>query len=94
MVKKRAIGGKERRKKVRYVRRQDGSCGWRTAQERFTVRAWAGETIGDIAVSEAGSWAFLLGKRMGDMKGGHFRREISASESTISYVPGQGRFAG
>jgi len=93
-AKKRATGGSACAKNDRYVRRQLGSCGCSTAHERFAVRGCAGAVIGAMAVSERGRSDFLFGDRIGEMKGGQFCREISASESTISYVLGHGSVAG
>lgn len=62
-------GGKDRSQKVRKVRLQDGSEGWRVAQEREVIRGWAPEARGAMAATEAGMASSLCGKRVGDMKG-------------------------
>lgn len=57
------------------------------------MAGWAGEVIGEIAVRLLGrvSWE---GKRMGDVKAGHFNLEIWAKLSAMSKVPGHGRSLG
>ena len=61
-------GGKERSQKVRKVREQEGSEGWRVAQEREAMRGWAPEVMGAMAVREDGRMSSLVGKRVGEMK--------------------------
>ncbi len=89
---------------------QEGSEGWRVAQERAVWEGWAGEVMGARGVRVAGRVVGARGKRMGDMKGlgsvsrwiwvekggtyGHLRRDISARLSTIVFVLGQGRELG
>lgn len=68
MAKKRAKRGKVRIQYVRYVRRQDGSLGWRVAHERELIRGWAAEVIGEREVRVAGR-VWRSGKRMGEMNG-------------------------
>lgn len=69
------------------VRTHEGSLGWRTAQESCLIAGWAGSVIGAMAKSEEGK-VFVFGKRMGEMKAGHFSREIEAKLSTMSKVLG------
>ncbi len=66
-VKNLARAGKTVRVWVRNVRVQDGSCGWRRAQEREVMDGWAAEVMGAMAV-RAGGRVGLVGKRMGEMK--------------------------
>lgn len=68
IAKKRAKRGKARIQYVIYVRRQDGSEGWRRAHEREFIKGCAAEVIGDIDVRADGR-VWELGKRIGDMKG-------------------------
>lgn len=57
------------------------------------MAGWAGEVMGEIVRTEAGRvWAF--GKRIGEMKGGHLSRDISARLSTMEKVEGQARWEG
>jgi hypothetical protein len=67
MRRRRVMGGKERSQKVRKVRVQEGSEGWRVAQEREVMSGWAPEVMGAIAVREAGRVSSLSGKRVGEM---------------------------
>lgn len=59
--------GKTVRMWVRKVRVQEGSCGWRRAQDREVMDGWAAEVMGAMAVRAAGRVG-LVGKRMGEMK--------------------------
>ena len=61
-------GGKERSQKVRKVREQDGSEGWRVAQERDVISGWAPEVTGEMAERAAGRMSSLAGKRVGETK--------------------------
>ncbi len=45
--------------------------------------------IGESAVREAGRVVWARGKRIGEMKGGQLRRDISARLSTMVFVLGQ-----
>lgn len=82
-VKKRATFGKAWIQYCRYVRKQEGSWGWRRAHESDLMAGCAGEVMGDMAARllESVSW---FGKRMGDTKGGQRCLEIPASPSTMS----------
>ena len=71
------------------MRRQEGSCGWRRAQERDLMAGCAEEVMGEMEPRRLGRVS-VSGKRMGEMKGGHLWREISARLSTMSKVPGHG----
>jgi hypothetical protein len=62
--------GKARRKNVIYVLRQEVSCGWRRAQERFLMAGWAEEVIGFIDRTVLGR-VTVVGKRMGEMNALH-----------------------
>jgi len=57
------------------------------------MRGWAWDVRGAIGARVAGR-VEVVGKRVGDMKGGQFRRAISAKESTTWVVVGQGRERG
>jgi hypothetical protein len=92
-VKKRATPGKERRKYLRYVRVQLGSVGWSTAQLVCLISGWAEAVRGLIFESDGGRVS-LPGKRIGEMKAGHFSLLKPASASTISKVAGQGLLIG
>lgn len=61
-------GGKERSQKVRKVREQDGSDGWRVAQESEVISGCAPELTGEMGASEAGRMSSFRGKRVGEMK--------------------------
>lgn len=65
---KRVSGGKERIQKVRKVREQDGSSGWRVAHEREVMSGCAPEVSGEMVVRVEGRTSSLLGKRVGEMK--------------------------
>ena len=54
--------------------------GWRVAQERDLMRGWAWEERGEMELSVGGR-VEVMGKSVGEMKGGHFNRAISARES-------------
>ena len=47
------------------MRVQEGSEGWRMAQDRDVINGWAGEVIGEI-FWRLGGRVVLLGKRMGE----------------------------
>ena len=61
-------GGKECSQKVRKVRLQDGSEGWRVAHESEVMSGCAPEVRGEMAVREDGRTSSLLGKSVGGMK--------------------------
>lgn len=61
-------GGNECSQKVRKVRLQDGSAGWRVAHESEVMRGWAPEVMGEMAVREEGRMSSFLGKRVGETK--------------------------
>ena len=97
--------GKAVRWKWRFVRRQEGVCGWRRAQERCVIKGCAGEVMG-VMVGRKG---VEEGWRMGDVKGlgmlacgagggrvtyGQCSLEIEARLSTISFEDGHGRWEG
>jgi len=82
MAKNLVTVGKARRKNVMYVLRQEVSCGWRRAHERFLMAGWADEVRGLMARTVFGR-VVVVGKRIGEMNAGHFNREISAKLSTI-----------
>lgn len=50
------------------MRRQDGSVGWRVAQEREVINGWAGAVRGEILRS-FGVKVWVFGKRIGEMNG-------------------------
>lgn len=50
------------------MRRQEGSCGWRRAQDSFLRAGLAEEVMGAMARTVRGRVCFE-GKRMGEMKG-------------------------
>lgn len=62
-------GGKERSQKVRRVRVQEGSEGWRVAQEREVMRGCALDVRGDMAARDGGRTSSFLGYRIGDING-------------------------
>lgn len=93
-VKNFASAGKAVRWNVRYVCIQLGSDGCRRAQEMGVREGWAAEVIGEIWLRVGGRVFSRLGKRMGEIKGGQLRRDISARESTMVFVVGHGRLAG
>lgn len=68
MTRRRVKGGKERSQKVRNVRVQDGSDGWRAAQESELMSGWAPEVMGEIGAREAGRISSFWGNRVGEMK--------------------------
>ena len=53
---------------MRKVRVQEGSEGWRVAQEREVMSGWAPDETGAMGAREAGRMSSLLGKRVGGMK--------------------------
>ncbi len=93
-VKNFASAGKAARWNVRYVCKQLGSDGCRRPQERVVREGWAGEVTGEISLRVGGRVFSRLGKRMGEVKGGQLRRDISARQSTMVFVVGHGRLAG
>lgn len=72
---------------------QLGSWGWRTAQLVCLMRGWAEDVRGLIFESERGRVS-LPGKRIGEMKAGHFNLLRPARASTMSKVAGQGLLVG
>jgi len=73
---------------------QEGVEGCSVAQEREVCEGWAGDVMGESAVRDAGSVVWASGKRIGEMKGGQLRRDISARLSTIVLVLGHAREGG
>lgn len=65
----RVIAGNERSQKVRKVRVQYGSCGWRVAQLRDVMRGCAGAVRGPMLLSDGGSVSSLFGKSVGEIYG-------------------------
>ena len=53
---------------MRYVLAQDGSFGWRRAQEREVIKGWAESVIDDVNWSVEGK-VVLFGNKMGEMNG-------------------------
>lgn len=85
-VKKRAVEGKAARKYLRYVRAQEGSPGWRSAQEVCWIPGWAGDVIGEIVWRDGGRGWVADGKRIGDVNGLEMSvmRRHSASRSVLT----------
>ena len=52
-----------------YVRRQEGSEGWRSAQEREWMEGCAGEVMGAMERRVEGRVVDMSGKRIGETKG-------------------------
>ena len=70
MAKKRASWGKEPALWERYAEKQDGSDGWRRAQERCWRAGWAREVIGEMTGSMLGGRGEATdGRRIGEMNG-------------------------
>ena len=93
MVKKRATLGKAWIQYETYVLRQDGSCGWSKAQDNDLIAGCAGEVIGEMEDRALGRVS-KSGKRIGDVKAGHFAFEMRAKLSAMETVEGQGRWRG
>jgi hypothetical protein len=74
------------------VRRQEGSLGWRVAQEREVMRGCAVEVSGATAERVDGRVS-LSGKRMGDVKGLRGWWLEIASRSEIGYWITYGQFS-
>lgn len=68
MPKNRARDGNTLIQYVIYVRRQEGSSGWRRAQDREVIRGCAAEVIGLIEV-RVGGRVSDFGKRIGETNG-------------------------
>ena len=57
------------------MRRQEGSEGWRRAQEREWMEGWAAEVMGEMVRRGVGRVVGRSGKRMGETK--ELRMEVS-----------------